>query len=71
LSLALSSSTSDAIWGSAVWGVALWGDVDDVFRQAKLEAQGRYARLKWAEDDPGETFHIYGFNWVFWSGDVL
>jgi len=70
LSLALSSSTTDAIWGSAIWGVALWGDVDDIFRQGKLEAQGRYARLRWAEDDPQETFHIYGWNWVYWRGDV-
>ena len=70
LSLVLSSSTSDAIWGSAVWGVALWGDTDTVFRQGKLEAQGRYLRLKFAEDDPAENFRIYGFNILAWPGDV-
>ena len=70
LSLALSSSTTDAIWGSAIWGVSLWGDVDDIFRQGKLEAGGRYIRLKWAEDDPSETFHIYGFNFIYRPGEM-
>ena len=70
LSLSLSSSTTDSIWGSAVWGVALWGDVDDIFRQAKLQAQGRYLRLKWAEDDPEQTFNFYGWNTVYFAGDV-
>ena len=70
LSLTLSSSTTDAIWGSATWGVSLWGDVSDIFRQAKLEAQGRYLRLKWQDDDPDEMFHIYGSSVVFWPGEV-
>lgn len=71
LSISMSSSSSDAIWGSAIWGVSLWGSDADIFRQSKLETQGRYLRLKWAEDDPGETFHLFGFSTVFWSGDVL
>jgi hypothetical protein len=71
LSLSMSSSTSDAIWGSAIWGVSLWGDVDDVFRQAKMTTQGRYLRIKWSEDDPHETFHIYGYSTLFWPGDAL
>ena len=70
LSLALSSSTTDSIWGSAVWGVALWGDVDNIFRQGKMTTQGRYLRLKWAEDDPEQTFRFYGWNAVMWMGDV-
>ena len=70
LSLTLSSSTSDSIWGSAIWGVSLWGDVDDIFRQAKASGQGRYFRVKFAEDDPQETFHFYGWIPVFQSGDV-
>ena len=69
-SVALSSSTTDAIWGSAIWGVSLWGDVDDIFRQSKQQAQGRYLRMKFAEDDPAETFHLYGWNEVYWAGDV-
>jgi hypothetical protein len=71
LSLSMSSSTSDAIWGSAIWGVSLWGDVDDVFRQAKMTTQGRYLRIKWSEDDPHETFHIYGYSTLFWPGDSI
>lgn len=71
LSLSLSSSTSDAIWGSAIWGVSLWGGADDVFRQGKMEAQGRYLRLKWADDDPNETFHIYGASIQYWLEGVF
>jgi len=70
LSIALSASTADAIWGSAIWGVALWGSVDDVFRQAKLQAQGRYLRLKWAEADPDQLFRLYGWVSVHWTGDI-
>ena len=70
LSISLSSSTTDAVWGSAVWGVALWGDVNDIFRQGKQQAQGRYLRIKWAEDAPQELFHIYGWSQVYWTGDV-
>ena len=70
LSIALTSSGSDAIWGSAIWGVSLWGSGDDIFRQAKLTTQGRYLRLKWAESDPGETFNIYGWNAVWWQGQI-
>ena len=70
LAISMSSSTSDAIWGSAIWGVSLWGDVDDIFRQGKLRAQGRYMRTKWADDDPAETFRIYGYSTVFRAGDL-
>jgi len=69
--ISLASDTSDAIWGSAIWGVSLWGSSADIFRQVKLEAGGRYLRIKWAEDDPGETFHLYGWNIIYWPGDVL
>jgi hypothetical protein len=41
-----------------------------VFRQGKLETQGRYLRLKFADDDPAENFNIYGWIPVFWMGDV-
>lgn len=68
--ISLSSSDTDAIWGSAIWGVSIWGDVDTVFRQAKMETQGRYLRVKFAEDDPGESFRIYGWASVYWTGDV-
>src|SRR3990167_9067259 len=70
LSLTMSSSTSDAIWGSAIWGVSLWGDVDDIFRQGKMTTAGRYWRWKWAEDDPQETFNIYGWNMLYQAGDI-
>jgi hypothetical protein len=69
-SISLSSNTTDAIWGSAIWGTSLWGDVDNIFRQVKLESQGRYLRIKFAEDDPGQTFHLYGWVPVFWAGDI-
>ena len=70
LSLSMSSSTTDAIWGSAVWGVSLWGDLDTVFRQGKMTTQGRYWRLKWAEDDPGETFQVHGWGTLYRAGDL-
>ena len=70
LSLSLSASTTDAIWGSAIWGTSLWGNVDQVFRQAKMTASGRYHRLKWADDDPHETFHMLGYSTVFRNGDL-
>jgi hypothetical protein len=70
LSILLSSSSQDSIWGSAIWGVSLWGDINDVFRQVKMTTQGRYLKIKWAEDDPSETFNIYGFSTIFWDGNV-
>jgi hypothetical protein len=69
-SITLSSSTSDAIWGSAIWGTALWGDVDDIFRIQPLSGEGRYLRIKWAEDDPEETWNIYGFNILLRRGKL-
>ena len=68
--ISLDSTTGDAIWGSAIWGVSLWGSVDDVFRQVKLSSQGRYLRVKWAEDDPEQSFKLYGWSLLYWSGDV-
>ena len=68
--ISLDSTTGDAIWGSAVWGVSLWGSQNDVFRQVKLDSQGRYFRVKWAEDDPSQSFKLYGFNVLWWPGDL-
>ena len=71
-SISLSSATSDATWGSAVWGTSLWGSASgSIFRNVKLETQGRYMRVKWAEDDPDDNFHIYGWNIIAFPGDVL
>ncbi len=70
VSVALSASSTDSIWGSAIWGVSLWGDLDTVFRHEPLKMQGRYMRLKWAEDDPQEDFHIYGWNAIYRRGEV-
>lgn len=69
--ISLDSTTGDAIWGSAVWGVSLWGSENDVFRQVKLDSQGRYFRVKWAEDDPAQSFHLYSWNLLYWLGDAL
>lgn len=68
--VALSSSSSDAIWGSAIWGSSLWGDLDTVFRQVELTGTGRFFHMKIAEDDPDEIFHYYGWNLVYWPSDV-
>lgn len=69
--VSMDSTTGDAIWGSAIWGVGLWGSGGtDVFRQVKLGESGRYLRVKWAEDDPDQGMHLYGWNLVFWPGDV-
>lgn len=71
LSLSLTSSDSDAIWGSAIWGVSLWGGAEDVFRIGKLSGQGRYFKLKWAEDDPDETWYVYGYALVHWLAGIF
>ena len=71
LSQSLSSSTADAIWGSAIWGTAVWGDVNDVYRPTLLTPDnGRYIRYKFSDDDPNETFHLYGYGTVYNSGTV-
>lgn len=69
-SVSLSPSESDSIWGSAIWGTSLWGGASDVFRQVKLDSQGRYFRAKFTEDDAGETFHLYDWAVLFWPGDT-
>lgn len=69
-SIALTSSASDTTWGSTTTGTGLWGTGTSVFRNVKLETQGRFLRVTWAEDDPDELFHLYGFNKVYWMGDV-
>src|SRR3990167_2027130 len=69
--ISLSVDTGDAIWGSAIWGTSLWGGSEGgIFRQVKQETEGRYLRVKFQEDDPGETFHLFGWNSVYWWGDV-
>ena len=70
LSITLSSSTTDAIWGSAIWGTALWGETDVIFREAKVTGSGRYFRLKFSEDDVDQTFNHYGFNVLYHAGEV-
>jgi len=67
--ISISSDTDDATWGSGTWGVSLWGSSSDIFRQVKLETGGRYVRVTWAEDDPGQAHHLYGWNMVYWRGD--
>ena len=71
LSVALSASTTDSIWGSAIWGVSLWGDVDTVFRQNHLQGEGRYLRYKFSDDDIDENYHIFGYLTVFRDGQIL
>lgn len=71
VSESLSSSEDDAIWGSAIWGVSLWGSLDVIFRPAKIGGEGRFLRLKFAEDDPGETFYLQGWTPVYWEMDVF
>ena len=68
--ISLTSDANDSIWGSAVWGTSLWGSQSQVFRQVKLDSQGRYLRIKWQEDDPGQTFDVFGFNILARPGDV-
>lgn len=69
--ISLSADTGDAIWGSATWGSSRWGSGSDVFRQVKLSGEGRYLRLKFAEDDPNESFHLYRWIPVYWQGDIF
>lgn len=68
--ISLSAGDNDAVWGSAVWGTSLWGSDADVFRQVKLDSQGRYVRVKFDEDDPAETFHLYNWSILSQFGDV-
>lgn len=67
--VSLTADTSDAIWGEAIWGVSLWGGTSDVFRIVKLDGQGRYVRVRWDEDDPGHSFHLYGWSLLARPGD--
>ena len=71
ISINLTPSATDATWGSTTWGTPLWGTVDNVFRQVKLESQGRFVKIKFAEDDPNEIFRIYGWSLVYWDGSEL
>ena len=59
-----------AIWGTSVWGTGVWGGQDAVLRQIKLKGSGRFIRYKFTEPDINETFNLYGFNSIFWDGDV-
>jgi len=67
--VAQSASATSSAWGSAVWGVSLWGDVDAIFRQVKVSGQGRFHRLKFSEDDPGQTFRWFGWTPLYRAGE--
>ena len=56
--------------GASVWGTGVWGGQDAVLRQIKLKGSGRFIRYKFTEPDINETFNLYGFNSIFWDGDV-
>lgn len=67
--ISLDAATTDAIWGSAIWGTSRWGSSADVFRQVKLESEGRYIRVKWDEDDPNQGFRIYNWSFLYQPGE--
>lgn len=70
LNLELTPSTTNATWGDTIVGAPLYGSVDSVMRIGKLESQGRFLRLKWADDDPNEIFHLYGWNCLYQAGEL-
>ena len=70
LNLELTPSTTNTTWGSTTVGAPLYGSVDSVMRIGKLESQGRFLRLKWADDDPNEIFHLYGWNCLYQAGEL-
>ena len=59
-----------SIWGTAVWGTSTWGGQDALFKQIKLSSNGRYIRVKFADDEAGENFEFYGYSIINWRGDV-
>lgn len=59
-SVSLASGGTD-VWGTGVWGTATWSGGDTVFLQVKLDAEGRWQRYRFSEDDPGQSFHLYGY----------
>ena len=61
----LSPSSTDATWGNLTYG-----NVDTVFRQVKLEAEGRSISVTFSDDDPNEVFTLQGWNTVYWLGEV-
>lgn len=69
-SASLAASTN-SVWGTGLWGTAVWGAGDTIFVKVLLEGEGRYVRYKFSEDDPGESFRIYGFVPIFREGDIF
>jgi len=67
--VSIAGTTTDAVWGSAIWGTSYWGGVDTVFRQTKMEDNGRYLKFKFQNDDIDETFNIYSVNLLYWNRD--
>ena len=68
--ISLDADTGDAIWGSAIWGISTWGSDADVFRPVHIGGEGRYVRVKWTEDDPDESFHLFTWTPTYTIGDV-
>lgn len=69
ITVSMDAGASDALWGSAIWGTSLWGSGGtDIFRYVDLTTGGRYLKVKWDEDDPGQTFRIYNWNILYNAG---
>jgi len=67
--ISMDSATGDAIWGSAVWGVSLWGSGgNDIFREVKLDSEGRYSRFRWTEADQAQSFRLYNWSVLYRPG---
>ncbi len=56
-------------WGTAVWGTSVWGGEDAVFKTAKLNGEGRYARLTFENNNVGESFNLYAYSILYWLLD--
>ena len=58
------------LWGVGIWGTAKWGGQEALFKIVKLKGSGRYIRLKISEDDLNETFDLFSYNFLYWTGDI-
>ena len=54
--------SSTSVWDVGVWDTAVWGSVGDKFYTAKHAGRGRLIKVKFANSDIDETFHIFGFH---------
>ena len=71
IATSLAGGIVSAVWGTGLWGTSVWSGsgTSSIFSQNKLDSQGRYIRFKFADDDPGEWFHVYCYSPLFWIGE--